>query len=96
MFQMKKDDMFGFGGTMHVTQQKIQNLGKVQSEILAEAVERGMKLQKEQYDLATRMVQNQIAHSNALWQSCIGCLNVVNSNIKDAVSPAAKAEKAPK
>lgn len=75
----KKEDVFGLNGTLRETQEKFQTLGKAQSEFFAEALTKGMEFQKQQYDLVSRIVQNQIAHNSTLLQ---GYMNVVNNNIE--------------
>lgn len=75
----KKDDVFNLGGTLQETSKKIQELGKAQSDFMADTLSKGMNFQKEQYDLVSRIVQNQIEHNSVLLQSY---MNVVNNNIK--------------
>lgn len=75
----KKDDVFNLGGTLQETSKKIQELGKTQSDFMADALSKSMKFQKEQYDLVSRIVQNQIEHNSILLQNY---MNVVNNNIK--------------
>jgi|GEM_PF-1644129 len=75
----KKDDVFNLGGTLQETSKKIQELGRAQSDFMVDTLSKGMKFQKEQYDLVSRIVQSQIEFNSVLLQNY---MNVVNNNIK--------------
>ena len=75
----KKDDVFNLGGTLQETSKKIQELGRAQSDFMVDTLSKGMKFQKEQYDLVSRIVQSQIEFNSVLLQNY---MNVVNNTIK--------------
>lgn len=64
MSEMKKEDVFGFGGSIQETQKNLQEFGKEQSAFFNRLMEKNMTFQKEQFDLWSKLIQNQVAHNN--------------------------------
>ena len=83
MSEARKEDVFGFGYTMRDAQEMFQNLSKAQSDFMMETFSKGMTYHKEQSELVTRIVQNQMNHGSVILQSY---LRVVNSNMKPSES----------
>lgn len=81
MSEAKKDDVFGFGGTIQETQKKLQDLGKEQSAFLTGLMEKNMNFQKEQYDLWSKIIQNQVAHNNNILQDYV---KIAGDSVKKA------------
>lgn len=71
MSEAKKDDVFGFGGNIHETQKKLQEFGEEQSAFLTGLMEKNMAFQKEQFDLWSKIIQNQVAHNNNIVQDYV-------------------------
>ncbi|HRK62673.1 MAG TPA: hypothetical protein PLY88_09050 [Candidatus Omnitrophota bacterium] len=83
MSEAKKDDVFGFGGTIQETQKKLQDLGKEQSAFFTDLMEKNMKFQKDQFDLLSKIVQNQVDHNNKIIQDYV---KIASNGAKTTVS----------
>jgi len=68
MSEAKKNDVFGFGGNIQEAQKKLEDFGKEQGMFLIGLMEKNIAFQKDQFDLWSKIIQNQVAHNNNLAQ----------------------------
>jgi len=83
MSAQQKDDIFALSENLQETQKKLQEFGKAQSAFLTSLVEKNMAFQKEQFDLWSKIVQNQVAHNNNVIQDCV---KIAGNGVKKAAA----------
>ena len=83
MSAQQKDDIFALSENLQETQKKLQEFGKEQSAFLTGLVEKNMAFQKEQFDLWSKIVQNQVAHNNNVIQDCV---KIAGNGVKKAAA----------
>ena len=81
MSAQQKDDIFALSENLQETQKKLQEFGKEQSAFLTSLVEKNMNFQKEQYDLWSKIIQNQVAHKNKILQDYV---KIAGDSVKKA------------
>ena len=83
MSEAKKDDVFRFGGTLQETSKKMQEFGKEQGAFLTDLMEKNMTFQKEQLDLWSKIIQNQVAHNSNIVQDYV---KIASDSVKKQAS----------
>ena len=83
MSAQQKDDIFALSENLQETQKKLQEFARRKARFWPALWKKNMAFQKEQFDLWSKIVQNQVAHNNNVIQDCV---KIAGNGVKKAAA----------